>query len=201
MRGAPAILVVFAGLLVGCSATDHGQAVPTPPVTTTTEGEPTSTRSQDPAAPPVDNPLDAAKFIDDPCLSLTAAQADELGVPHPGTVRDNNIADSICTWENDARGLVEVAWFGSTGVGGAYAAEKRGDLDFFAPAEVNGYPAAEFAQVDRRDRGYCSVAVGTAEEQSFQLSLRQSEDKIDGSRVCSIALEVAGKVVDTVRGN
>lgn len=203
MRGASAMVVVLAALVAGCSTTDPGQPVPTPggEPKNTTATEPTSTTQPSLDVPRVSDPLDASKFIGGPCLSLTSAQADELGVVHPGTEREVDFADSACVWKNDQGGEVEVAWFGTSGIGGSYAGEERGEWAFFEPAEVDGYPATVSGVGDRRHRGYCTAAVGTSDTQSFTLALRQSDGKVDEAKVCSIALEVAGKVLDTVKGS
>lgn len=207
MRLAPAVLaMVAAGVLVGCSTSDPGQPVPTSDRTTTpsADGGPTTTAptttSPESGAPPVADPLETAEFQADPCTSLTDSQVNDLGVGLPGEA--GSAADGkSCIWKNQNGGSIHVLWSDTVGLDGVYAAKERGDLKFFEPvADIDGLPAVVANRADRRDDGDCSVHVGTSDKVRFTLALSQSRDKVGTVDPCSVAADVAAKVVATIKG-
>jgi hypothetical protein len=79
--------VLAAIVVAGCTTPSEGEPVPATTVETTNSSDsgPTSTSSERElpfaGAPKVDDPLDTNRFQQDPCLALTADQAQSLTLP------------------------------------------------------------------------------------------------------------------------
>ncbi|MGX7823846.1 DUF3558 domain-containing protein [Actinokineospora sp. 24-640] len=201
-----ALGTVLIGALVGCTTTDPGEPTSTTGTETTTPatGGPTSdspTTSAGPGsgAPRVADPVETARFRDDPCLSLSAAQISDLGVEPPG--KEEPAADGkACLWRNDQGGAVHLFWSNTRGLESVYQANARGVYELFKEIpDVGGLPAVVANQLDRRENGNCGVLVGTSDTTSFMVGLSQSGDKVGTADPCSVAADVADMVVTTIK--
>jgi hypothetical protein len=188
-------------VLAGCTTTSQGE--PTPETTTSTDSSFTDHNDDLPTngAPKVDNPLDATRFEQDPCATLTVKQATDLNVPTTGEPTD--IVGGVgCEWANrETRGWVLVGFFtdSDNGLSAIYAANERGDLAFFEPLpDINGHPAVATDIDDRRARGICTVLVGVTDELVMQISVRLSEANADEKDSCEVTVDVADVALQTL---
>ena len=81
------LTILATGLLAGCSTRTPGTATPAPNAQETETSSPDESPSESPddGVPQVDDPLDASKFEDDPCLALDATQSGDLDLGASGT--------------------------------------------------------------------------------------------------------------------
>lgn len=186
------------GLIAAC---DSG-ADPTPPPVTTTASTPPATTSTDPAAqaPRVTAPLNADRFIADPCLSLTTAQQKQFGMTR--TEKKEVGRDGIgCfygypNWTPTAS-VVAYATNMPTGLSARYAQHARGIYPYWEPTVVDGYPAVGYTASKATDPGpkLCNFAIGLTDTLHFVVT---AEDK-PGAAQCSTAKEVASAVLTTMK--
>lgn len=69
-------------------------------------------------APKVEDPLDTSRYERDPCLSLTAEQAQSLSLPPTGVPMENAALSVGCRWQNpETRGYANIISLSMTLVG------------------------------------------------------------------------------------
>src|SRR5690349_20669548 len=96
-----AAIAIVATVTAGCSDKESGNATPATTggnTTTTTTGQSTSTSG----APKVNNPLDASKYLAQPCAVLSDATLKSLNISKPGKPdTDSQVAKTagpFCSW-------------------------------------------------------------------------------------------------------
>jgi hypothetical protein len=189
-------------VLAGCTTTSEGE--PTPETTTSTDSPSTGHNDDLPTngAPKVDNPIDATRFAQDPCATLTTTQATDLNVPTTGEPADI-IGGVGCEWANrETRGWILVGFFteGHSGLSAIYAANERGDFAFFEPLpDINGHPAVASDVDDGRARGLCTVLVGVTDELVTQISVRLSAANVGEKDPCEVTVDVADMALQTMK--
>jgi hypothetical protein len=207
-------LLILLGVMLaaGCTSTSVGSPRPVP--TSDTAVEPGSTpppisgtesggvELPYAGAPAVANPLDTIRFQQDPCQSLTPAQADELNIV-PGQLRDGALGNA-CEFrgKSDRRALVEVASLDKYpfGISATYKANEDGKWVFFDELGlVEGYPAVSYGGADDRPNGGCSSDVGVSDEIAFNITVRLSTANVGKKDPCEAAAMVIGMVVRTMK--
>ena len=185
--------------LAGCSQTTIGNANPT---TVAPSSATVSAPSQSSAkAPAVKTPLNASKFVRDPCLTLTQAQQQQFEGTKPGTRTDSDSGVG-CAWNLGANGStgtgVNFVPSVTNGLTHLYEQNSAGFFKsgYFQPTEVEGYPAAYNEVADNRTGGQCGLSVGISDNIFFDV-LIQGRTGTDG---CKAALNVAKAVLHTVQG-
>ncbi|UJW32490.1 DUF3558 domain-containing protein [Saccharothrix sp. AJ9571] len=149
------------------------------------------------AVPKVARPLDASKYVADPCASLTAAQQEAFNVTSSRVNSDGR--GSGCIWKlGDGSTSTGVSYLTSvdTGLGNLYALNDIGwwDRGYFEPTEVGGYPAVFVDLTDLRAQGDCGVAVALSDRLFFDVSMRTAK----GNDVCVGAGNVAEAILHTI---
>ena len=198
-----------ATLLAGCTTTTAGQATRAPegaPETssesTTPSEEPNSDELPTDGAPKVDDPLDTAKFEENPCLALTADQSEGIfGISPSGRPYDQPLGNA-CEWKNEETGAkADVRFLNKDprGLSAEYAADKAGRWAFFEELEVAGHPAVARGMSDGRPDGECTVVVGASDEIAYEVVLRQSEDRVGTKDPCEVAADIASETVKTIQ--
>jgi len=200
-------------ILGGCTTTSHGQAEPPHPATseTTTGSSAGSTSSStsvsagdlpSDGAPKVQNPLNAARFEQNPCLALPAEQAKQLNIPSQGTPTDIELGKS-CEWFNrETFGSVAIDFLSkdTRGLSSTYKANKAGRWAYFEPLpEIEGFPAVARSNLDDRSDGHCLLEIGVTDKLSFQLALRLSRANVGQKNPCEVAVQVAGMALQTMK--
>lgn len=199
-------------LAAGCSDKQGGTALP---VTTTTTAESTTTQtpgrsstapSNTGGAPRVTNPVEATKFLAQPCaaLSTSALQAMKIGKPGaPDT--ESAVAKSsgpFCIWHSDESSSktysVGFLTGNKNGLSDTYRGGKKAFPGYFEPAEVDGYPAVFNDLVDDRSDGSCNVTVGISDAMAFRVGVQA--DKATGTKSCDIVKQTASSVITTLKG-
>ncbi|MPZ84081.1 MAG: DUF3558 domain-containing protein [Actinophytocola sp.] len=206
-----AVVVVCVAALgpAGCTTSDAG--TPTPGPDSSESSAPTSTGPSEPSseqdtfgAPRVENPLDASRFLVDPCAVLTPAQLAPFGVSQPGEGdTDSEIAKTVgplCIWHADPEvdSTISVAWQSGNKHGLADLYRMRDEWEYFLETMVGGYPAVFNDSIDNRDGGDCTISVGVSDTLTFDAS---ETGVLDADGACARAEQVAKAAVVTMRGN
>ena len=152
----------------------------------------------------MEDPLDASKFLTDPCAVLTPAQLAEFGVSTPGRGdTDSKIARAagpICTWTADTEipSVIGVTWQSGIKKGLAHLYEVRDRWEYFEETTVEGYPAVFNSALDNRDGGDCYISVGVSDTLTFNAS---ETGRLDAEGACARAKQLAAAVIVTLKAN
>jgi uncharacterized protein DUF3558 len=196
-------------LVSACTSTSKGDPLPAD----TTGATPSSSTPRTPGdedgklpfagAPKVDNPLDTSKYEQDPCKSLSAEQAQYLNIPLTGKFDDGVALSTACEWKNQTtRGYVRIFFLVDEprGLSPEYKKDQKGEWAYFEVLpDIEGYPAIARDGSDERDRGYCVVMVGVADDMAFGVSLQLSLANVGRKDPCPKAAEVAGLALKTMK--
>ena len=189
------VLASAAGLLLlsatACSTTPTpGTPGPAP------SAAPTSTS---PSVPKVANPLDVAKYEQNPCALLSAAQATDL-IKSVRNGQGKGLVAPICTWYDANGSSIGVGMVpGQGGLAGAYTNSDSQSGYFEAAPDVNGYPAVFAGTTDDRKRGGCQVAVGVKDDELFTTDVMLDKTSPDYSNPCPLAAKAAAAAITTIK--
>lgn len=200
--------VVTAVGVVGCTSTNNGIPTPQPDVTTGAQKTTTSaSKPQDYGAPKVSTPLDASRFLSQPCAVLTPAQLQSLALPAQGKPdTDSQVAKTAgprCFWiNNDTPPTAIGVGFltgNKRGLSDTYRGHEQGNFPgYFEPTEVDGYPAVFNDLSDGRAGGDCTITVGVSDTLALRASHQGS--RFTGPAACDRAKQAAALVIQTLRG-
>ena len=147
-------------------------------------------------------PLNAAKFIADPCLTLTQTQVQGFEGSWPGEPAGTSVGVG-CLWHFGANKLTgaSVSFLpeitdGLTRIYRQNAADFYKD-GYFSPLEIMGYPATYNEVADNRAGGQCGLTVGISDQSVFSV-LVQGPAKTDG---CKAAVNIAKAALQTIQGS
>jgi hypothetical protein len=190
-------------LLSACTTATAGTPEAASSAHTSTPSEPTSDEEGLPSdgAPKVENPLDAARFEQNPCELLTPDQAQQLNVPATGEQTEDSTGES-CDWENSQTHGAARVWFASSdkrGLSSVYREGKGVGWPYFEPLDIDGRPAVAYHTKQKEPRDDCSVAVGLSDQLAFDVRVDLSDDNIDKKNPCEIAEQVAGMMLETMQ--
>lgn len=198
--------------LAGCTTSAVGTPTPAPggsesPAPTSTESSESSVPSSEPetyGAPRVEDPVDASRFLTDPCSVLTPAQLTGFGVSTPGRGdTEGPIATTVgplCGWTADTEipSTIGVAWQSGNENGLSDLYRTRDRYEYFEETTVEGYPAVFNDSIDSRDEGDCTISVGLSDALTFTAG---EIGRLDAVGACARAEQVAAAAVVTMRGN
>lgn len=204
-------------LLTGCSSSDAGSgAEPTAGTGSgNSQSEPTfsdsggdgSSAGHSAHAPTVSQPLDATRFLGNPCAALDKSQLSSFGITGAGRPdTTSGVAEASgpgCTWSNEqdysaiAVGFITGNKHGLDDLYQAKVMQPPGYFGYFEPTTVDGYPAVFNDGTDGRSTGRCALAVGVNET----MTLFTQQQGGDGPKSCSVAKQVAAAVITTLKGD
>ncbi|SHG50794.1 DUF3558 domain-containing protein [Streptoalloteichus hindustanus] len=154
-----------------------------------------------PGVPHVPEALDTAKFQQDPCDALTAAQLRAFGVAAQGEVGEERAP--TCDW-SDSRGpsktnLSVTIATDRDGLASVY--RNRAEFKRFEPVEVEGYPGVLLGGEEVL-RGQCDAEVAVTDRLSFSVNItfNRVDRPADFDNPCARAKVVAGEVLKTLKG-
>ncbi|WP_084143285.1 DUF3558 domain-containing protein [Amycolatopsis taiwanensis] len=193
-------------MLAVSACTQNGGGTPTPsssaPATgnTASSATPSATGGAN-TVPAITNPLDVSKFMADPCLSITSAQAANLTISSQGK-RVNIESGESCTWKYGSNseweiGVTYIVPEANNGLQNLYnlqATVGYGD-GYFEPATVDNYPAVYQDISDDRQNGRCQLSVGVNNQVFFTVS----NDGPKNTDLCKGAGKAANAVVETIK--
>ncbi|SMD16367.1 DUF3558 domain-containing protein [Kibdelosporangium aridum] len=196
--GLAAIAIVM--LAGGCTLTQAGSPV-SPPASapeTTTPGPHNRY-----GAPAVTNPLDAAKFLAQPCTALSTSQLASLNLGAEGEADTTSAvarnAGPSCSWKNSSIAYYVHLTFmtgNKNGLADFYRAHRDGDFQaYWIETTVDGYPGVFKDVRDSRPTGSCDLAVGVSDVLTFRTNVQSRE----GEKSCDQAKQAASLVLQTLK--
>jgi hypothetical protein len=205
LGGAVLVACVLVG---GCTSKTGGTATPANTASSPeTSSEPTSGAD----VPKVTTPLDATKYVGDPCglvpeNELARLKYTDPGEPRPGNTPDGQAGPS-CGWKIRGEGISLLIILGTgnrdAGAGGLAgikaAYERKGNpLKVLEPApDVEGYPALYVDVRDRRANGNCAMSIGIADDLAVSVFAEGYEGQQDS---CDAVQGAAAGTVKTLKG-
>jgi hypothetical protein len=195
------LAVLSTALLSSC--TDDPE--PTRPSTTTTSTTTTTTVATPRDSPPVRDPLQANKFVADPCTSLTTTQLTELALGNGEKNRGDDAYESDTGCGYTAPGpktslTVYVNYYPeiTNGLEHMYAGHSGAPSRNWTPTTIDGYPAV--VRAPTHDQTRCHVEVGISDTTYFNITYYfWNTDDWDGRDTCAAATSVAAAVLATIK--
>jgi hypothetical protein len=186
--------------LIASGCTDTQAGVPSAPPGTTTTNSSAPNRH---GAPTVAKPLDASRFLTQPCSTLDSSQLASMGLPAQGLADTTSaIATSVgpsCNWLNSetAHGLNLVFVTGNeNGLADFYRAHQDGDFQgLWIETTVDDYPAVFMSVTDSRKSGNCGISVGISDTVTFNSRVQSRL----GEKSCDQAKQAASLVLGRLR--
>ncbi|MFD2465991.1 DUF3558 domain-containing protein [Amycolatopsis silviterrae] len=205
MRRVLALTAVALCALASCSRTTAGRAAPGERSGQPSSPAPNSTSAEQvpgPGVPKVESPIDAARFKQNPCGALTAAQVSDLLGNSPRVKPEPHGAGGPgCGWFAQAQVAVVFPDINDLGLTSFYRAKDR-VYPFFLPlAPLDGYPVVAYGEEDHRaSRGACDIAMGISDHETVVVSITQSPAHKGEKDPCESARGIAEKVLGNLRG-
>lgn len=209
VRSRSAVVGMFLLLLaVGCSS----RLPPAPVVPSGPAPPPTSSSAAD-GAPRVANPINATRFLVNPCALLMPPELTRFRLPTKGTVRFNRLSGPSCSWYTGFIGDVPGPHaFGvdvslvtehKQGLSDVYDQHREfpGKYAYFLPTSVQGYPAVFASEADDRAHGICELVVGVNDHLTFSVvyNAYSAEDPTVRADPCGKASMLADDVLTTMK--
>ena len=148
------------------------------------------------------DPLNTDRFQHEPCQALTPNQLQQLNVGPEGKAETNALGDT-CLWRNpdsNALLLLQTNYKDGRGLSGTYKANQNNLYEFFdVVPEVGGFPAVTYDRVDGRKTGSCSLAVGVADNASFDVGLNLSFANVGKKDPCQAVQDVTAMMLETMK--
>lgn len=200
-------VAVSALFMAACSSQASGDASPTGKLAPSDGPRPTSVApsegegSSGSGAPPIERPLNPAKFVSNPCLLLTDEQRAAFKSEGDGRIESSDLGEPSCNWEMGNDGTANATiWFQSSvtvGLDRVYAHKRAGSLSdgYFVETQVLGYPAVFAALSDGRQLGDCQLNIGVNEDLFFVSTIEADKGR-DG---CKAAKNLAEAAIRTMK--
>jgi hypothetical protein len=208
-----AVLLVMAVVAAGCTSERNGTPIVEPDSTNTSSKPPgnnpstsvSPTTDETYGAPRVSDPLDATKFLTQPCAVLTPAQLAQFSVREPGEPdTDSEIAKNSgpgCLWERQDTPLgstLDMSFLTGNKKGLSDTYRGRSRFKFFEETTVEGYPAVFNDLSDGRSNGNCNITVGISDTLTFRA--REGGGPA-GQVVCDRTKQVAAAIIATLKAS
>ncbi|MEV5718991.1 DUF3558 domain-containing protein [Amycolatopsis mediterranei] len=200
------LMALSAGSVTACTTTTGGTASPSPAGSVSS-----GPSSADPEVPKVSAPLDASKYVADPCGLVPEDVLTPLRLPVPGEKRPagndpRTKAGPSCVWRIRGEGTGVSMTLGTSnrdrgagGLAGLYAGYRQGTFIRFlerAP-DVEGYPAIYYDLADERSMGSCGLGVGIADDLVVDVYAQGYNGEDDS---CGTAARIAAAMIKTLKG-
>ncbi len=206
ITAATASLLTLGVVLTGCSDAENG----TPEASGDTganQGSSQDSKLPHSGAPAVTDPIDTAKWENDPCTVITAAQFSSVGLKNVEAKPDDAMAGPKCDWYPPGRGKLGGTFVTASptsdspeGLSTVYANNKEYGYEVWQALEpVQGHPVVAATEFDDRSKGYCAVAVGLRDDLVYDVSVTDPE-KNYGKDPCATAAKIATLAVKTMKG-
>ncbi|WP_245614503.1 DUF3558 domain-containing protein [Actinokineospora inagensis] len=151
-------------------------------------------------APPVPNPLDTAKFEQNPCAVLSQAQAAQVANLTANRQINGNVAP-MCIWTDADSNSVAIGFVPANGgLATVYKGQDNKSGYFEVSPNVGGYPAAFFGSADFRNSGGCQIAVGVHDDEVFTVNIDLQKSSPSYQDPCAISTKAAEAAVSTLKG-
>jgi hypothetical protein len=129
-----------------------------------------------------------------------------LGFTGRGSAADGTSAlGPGCYWAQNDGGTgfgVQFITSNTKGLSTLYAQkDSLNNGGYFTPvADIQGYPAVLYSQVDDRSAGTCGIAVGVTDSLDYSVTLTSASSAPSRSNPCPVVQKIADLVMTTMRG-
>jgi outer membrane murein-binding lipoprotein Lpp len=186
--------VVVAGLgLAGCSTSNPGSAS-----ASSQTASPTSASAK-PSAPRVANPLDVAKYEQNPCNVLTAAQASQFANLTQTRISPDS-SGALCRWYDEPRNSVTFSFARGGGLNDAYGYQDSESGYFKVSPDISGYPAVFSGPTDDRSKGGCQLIVGVRDNEVMTVLVSFRSSSPYYADPCAQATKATEMAIATLKG-
>lgn len=194
----PAMVLLSTVLVAGCSGDVGGHASPS-----TAEAVSSSPATNNANVPKVARPIDTARYEQEPCAALTAAQLSQLGIKtQPKPDLQNKLGPS-CEWNAfDDAGVTIGATLLTAGSSLAklYQQHDQGQWPFFEPvADISGYPGVLLDSLDAQPKGKCQLAVAVRDDAIYSVQGDMDPDSKNYANPCPVLQKAAEMAVSTMK--
>ncbi|CAM4001017.1 DUF3558 domain-containing protein [Kibdelosporangium persicum] len=196
-----ALTVIGLTLLgTGCTVTQDGSPRSTAkPTSETTRPGPANRYG----APSVSNPLDATKFLTQPCAALSTTQLTSLNLTAQGEADTTSaIARNVgpgCIWQNSSTAYTLGLTFmvgNKNGLADFYRGHQDGRFKgYWIETTVDDYPAVYENSTDNRKTGECDLAIGISDTLTFRTRVQSR----DGEKSCDQTKQAASLILQTLK--
>lgn len=203
MRRILALSCVGLMSLVACSPQTSGTASPANSPSSPA-GSATEQQVPGPGVPKVDTPINTSRFESAPCSALTDAQTTEVfGGQSTAKPDPKAPAGPTCSWTPaDLTGAninVIFSTVDKLGLTSVYQAKDTTYKLFEVLNPIAGHPAVAYGTSDFRATGVCSIAIGTSDRSTVDITVTQSRGNIGKSDPCVAAQNIGSKVLATLQ--
>lgn len=154
--------------------------------------------------PRVPHPVDATRFLAQPCAVLTSPQLGTLRLDDPGkpdtTSSLARYSGPSCSWHNRnelTSVLVGFVTSNKAGLTDIYRGHDQGQFPgYWQETTVDGNPAVFSSIVDSRPQGFCTLVTGISDT----LVVLVDRDLHTGQDACESARETTSLLLNTLRG-
>ncbi|WP_103350646.1 DUF3558 domain-containing protein [Amycolatopsis sp. CA-128772] len=190
------MVLSVAVLLTGCSSGVTGHATPS---TSTLTSVPAP--GGDPDVPKVVQPLDTARYEQDPCAALTKDQLAQLRITISPEPDPSNLGPG-CDWNAfDEVGfrLDSKLLTSGSNLANIYKLQKQGEWSYFkAIADVSGYPGV-LVDDDNPPKNTCQLMVGLRDDLVYSVQISVSPDSQINGDPCPTLQKVGEMAVSTMK--
>lgn len=158
-------------------------------------------RDQTYGAPRVSNPLDASKFLTQPCAVLSQTQLAHFDIRRPGEPDTESAvareAGPRCVWYTEG-GIFGMGFLtgNKNGLSDTYRGRSR--FNFWEETTVEGYPAVFNDPSDGRPAGACNLTVGISDTLTFRALDNSGRT---GQAACDRTKEYAAAIIQTLKAS
>jgi hypothetical protein len=199
------VVLVVTAACAGCAG--HTDGTPKPQAAESTiepsyeEPAPGGTGQE---APRVENPLDATRYLSQPCAAVTPGQLSAFDVDRPGVPTTTGAvaeqAGPYCSWRfpvgTTSRGSLGIGFLSGNEGGLSDFYRTQDEFAYFEPTTIHGYPAVFADRQDLRADGECNVVVGINDSLAFH----GWEAHRNPEGACDRAEKLAAAALATMRG-
>lgn len=193
-----AVISMVSILLAGCSSSISGSATPSPDVNASAPSNVGGT-----GVPKVANPINTARYEQDPCAALTGEQLQKLNITTQPKADLSNKLGPDCTWNAfDQIGLTVGATLLTAGSSlvNLYKLHEQGSFPYFQPvADVSGYPGVLLDDLDAKPKNMCGMSVAVRDDLIYSVQVTIDPDKEEAKDPCPVAQKIAEMAVSTMK--
>lgn len=184
---------VFGLVLSACSETPEDNPDSTTPVTTPS--------LPDSGAPKVERPLDTTQFEAKPCSVAPQAAQDKAGMEFRKAEAEMDSAfGPTCKWvyRQDGYGAISATFTAISDRGLSDIYDQRDEWVKFQELTIAGYPAVIYDDIERKAGGFCPLAVGVRDDQTYDVITSLGTENPNRNNPCEVAKAFATIAVKTM---
>ncbi|WP_007023740.1 DUF3558 domain-containing protein [Saccharomonospora iraqiensis] len=187
------IPITLALVLSSCAASESG----TPTTSTPASDRPSASSTNPSGGISIQDPIDTAPLLDQPCTALTDADRTDLNLTEGRVDTDTaSSAADACVWERseDSGSRVDLIAMTENANGLEDIRKQNTNSELFAETQIGKYPALHASTFDQRDRGRCDLWIGVNNSEVFYVFVAL-RDVPEASDPCGYADKVGEAMI------